>query len=76
MTAVAKGVGVLMTLLVLFLIWADRPASAISEEIAKKCRAMAVKAHPTARAGTRTGAAKAQQEYFKDCVAKEEKAAK
>jgi hypothetical protein len=30
-----------------------QPASAISVELAKKCRAMAIKAHPTQIAGTK-----------------------
>lgn len=50
-----------------------QPASAISVELAKKCRELALKAHPTQRAGTKTGAAKAQQEYFRACVAKQGK---
>jgi hypothetical protein len=42
------------------------PASA---ELAKKCRALAIKAHPTERAGT-TPYARAQREYFQECIAK------
>ena len=47
------------------------PASAITAELAKKCRDAALKAHPTPRAGTKTGAAKAQQDFFRSCVAKD-----
>lgn len=47
------------------------PAKAITAELAKKCRAMAVTAHPSARPGTRTGAQKAQNEYYRECVAKD-----
>ncbi len=47
------------------------PAEAITAELAKKCRAMAVTAHPSARPGTRTGAQKAQNEYYRECVAKD-----
>lgn len=32
---------------------------------------MAVTAHPSARPGTRTGAQKAQNEYYRECVAKD-----
>lgn len=46
------------------------PASAITADLAKKCRALALKAHPTPRVGTKQGAAKAQQEYYRNCVAK------
>jgi hypothetical protein len=46
-------------------------ASAISVELAKKCRALAIKAHPAPKVGTKaTGADKAQREYFQSCVAK------
>ena len=42
-----------------------QPASAISVELAKKCRELAVKAHPTPTAGSKaTGAEKAQRDYF------------
>jgi hypothetical protein len=49
------------------------PAEAITVELAKKCRAMAIKEHPTPRVGTKTGAHKAQTEYFRSCVAKDGK---
>ena len=41
----------------------------VTAELAKKCREMAVKAHPTQLAGTSPYAA-AQREYFRECVAK------
>jgi hypothetical protein len=41
----------------------------INTELAKKCRDLAIKAHPTERAGT-TPYAQAQREYFQDCIAK------
>jgi hypothetical protein len=41
----------------------------ISAELAKKCRALAIKAHPTERAGSRAYA-QAQRDYFQDCIAK------
>jgi hypothetical protein len=49
----------------------DRSKSAgpISTELANKCRALAIKAHPTERAGTRAYA-QAQRDYFQDCIAK------
>jgi hypothetical protein len=47
------------------------PASAISVELAKKCRELAVKAHPTPRAGSKaTGAEKAQRDAYQACIAK------
>ena len=45
-------------------------AFAISAELAKQCRAMAIKAHPTKLAGSAKGSAQAQREFFDNCVAK------
>jgi len=43
----------------------------ISAELAKKCRELMIKAHPTKRAGSKDGAyAQAQRDYFQDCIAK------
>ena len=44
-------------------------AITISAELAKTCRALAIKAHPTERAG-RGAYAQAQRDYFQDCIAK------
>jgi hypothetical protein len=44
-------------------------AGPISAELAKKCRELAIKAHPTERAGT-TPCAQAQRDYFQECIAK------
>ena len=49
------------------------PAEAITVELAKKCRAMALKEHPTPRVGTKTGEHKAQTAYFRSCIAKDGK---
>ena len=38
--------------------------------LAKTCRALAIKAHPTQRAGSGTASAQAQRDYFQECVAK------
>jgi hypothetical protein len=45
-----------------------RPAAALTAELAKLCRSMAIKAHPTARPGSATGTAAAQRAYFQQCV--------
>jgi hypothetical protein len=42
----------------------------ISAELAKTCRALAIKAHPTQLAGSSTASGQAQRDYFKECVAK------
>ena len=44
--------------------------SAISAELAKKCRELAIKAHPTLPAGSKGGAEQAQRDYFRECIAK------
>ena len=50
------------------------PSSAISADLAKKCRAMAIKAHPTPLAGSKaSGVEKAQRDYFQACIAKDGK---
>jgi hypothetical protein len=49
----------------------SKTAGPISAELAKKCRALAIKAHPTKPAGSKNGAyAQAQRDYFQDCIAK------
>jgi hypothetical protein len=45
-------------------------ASALTAELAKKCRAFAIKAHPPVVAGSKTGSDQAQRAYFQDCVGK------
>ena len=52
------------------LICAGQPASAVTAELAKKCREMAFKAHPPVAIGSKTSNAKGQQEYFRTCLAK------
>ena len=47
----------------------SKAAGPTSAEPAKKCRALAIKAHPTERAGSRAYA-QAQRGYFQDCIAK------
>lgn len=67
---------VLFTVLVMLFFWPMvGPAGAISAELAKKCRALAIKTHPTPTPGSKaTGAEKAQRDFFQSCIAKGEKA--
>jgi hypothetical protein len=51
----------------LFLLGAVSPAAAISAELAKKCRDMAIKAHPMELPGAKPYA-QAERDYFKTCV--------
>ena len=58
---------VALTLLVTLMTF--NSASAISADLAKKCRAMAVKAHPSPKPGTKSnGADRAQRELFSACI--------
>ena len=63
-TFAALGVGVAMAMCA-----AGKPASAITVELAKKCRDLAIKAHPYRKAGERKGTAQAERDYFGKCVA-------
>jgi hypothetical protein len=45
-----------------------RPASAITAELAKKCRALATKTYPTALPGSKVGNAKAQRDFYVRCL--------
>ena len=49
---------------------AGQPASAITAELAKKCREMAFKAYPPVATGSKQSNAKGQQDYYRTCVAK------
>jgi hypothetical protein len=55
--------------LVALLLWPAPPASALTAQLARKCRDMAIKAHPPVVAGSRKGTAEAEREYFGKCVA-------
>jgi hypothetical protein len=39
-------------------------------ELAKKCRQLAMKAHPPSLPGTKGGSAQAERDYFAECVRK------
>ena len=49
---------------------ASQPANAISVELAKKCRDLAVKAHPYELPGEKAGSAAAERNYFSQCVSR------
>lgn len=46
------------------------PSRAISAELAKKCRLMAIKAHPTEPPGSKSKFEEEQRAYFDECIAK------
>jgi hypothetical protein len=56
---------------VLAVVVAAQSSAAITAELAKKCRALAIKAHPYSMPGRKgPGTAQAQREYFNECVAR------
>jgi hypothetical protein len=71
MAKLAKGLIALMVLVLAVYLPMTHPSSATSAELAKQCRAMAIKAHPNPIPGSKaSGAEKAQREYFQACIAK------
>lgn len=68
----AKRFSVIIILAVTPWLSITQPASGVTAEIAKKCRAEAIKAHPSPKPGSHgIGAEKAQRDYFRECVTKE-----
>jgi hypothetical protein len=45
------------------------PAAAITADLAKKCRDMAIKAHPPTLPGAKTGSAQAERDSYRACIA-------
>ena len=45
------------------------PASALDPALAKICREKAIEAHPTKPAGSSSGHAQAQREFYNKCIA-------
>jgi hypothetical protein len=62
-----------MTCIVGLVSTAPAMAAAPGADVARKCRQLAIQAHPTQPAGTTQGSAQAQRGYFQDCVAKEQR---
>jgi hypothetical protein len=57
------------TLILIVISAGNNAASAITVELAKKCREMSIRAHPLTLPGTKTGTAQAERDYFRACVA-------
>jgi hypothetical protein len=76
MAYVTKGFGALMAFTLvaqatLVVQAATAQSPGVTADLAKKCRQLAVKAHPNAKPGSKpTGAEKSQRDYFSACVAK------
>jgi hypothetical protein len=65
-------VAVILATLVLS-VWARAPASAITAELAKKCRELALKAHPPQPGSKQPSSGKARQDFYLNCVARDGK---
>jgi hypothetical protein len=68
----AAAAAVIISVSVLILSGAS-PAIAISADLAKKCREVAIKAHPPEPAGTRSYA-QAERDFFRNCISKSDDA--
>lgn len=54
-----------------FLYATEKPAGAVTLELAKKCRDLALKAHPYKLPGEKgPGSATAERDYYNECVAR------
>ena len=60
---IASGLGALLASAI------ASPASALTADVAKKCRELMVKAYPPLPAGSIKGSSEAEREYFRACVA-------
>ena len=69
MRKISAVLGALFFAVQIFLLAATLPAGAISADLAKKCREMAIKAHPPELAGSKPYA-QAERDFFSDCVSK------
>jgi hypothetical protein len=70
MTNVVRRLGSLLLVLPVVVVCSAVPAAAISLELAKKCRDIAVKAHPPPIRLGNKAYAQAERDLFAQCVAK------
>jgi hypothetical protein len=68
MTPTVRKLGSLLLALTVISFCGPLPASAITVELAKKCREMAVKAHPPPLRLGNQAYAQAEREFFAQCV--------
>ena len=54
----------------IFILMAGSPATAITADLAKKCREMAIKAHPPPNSPGNKAYAQAERDFFRECVSK------
>lgn len=73
MVAILRRLGALTLIVACALPASMKPAPALTAELAKECRSLALKARPYRRAGNPQGTAQAQRDYYRECIAKEGK---
>jgi hypothetical protein len=73
MAAILRRLGALTLIIACALPASPKPAPALTAELAKRCRSLALKVQPYRRAGTAQGTAQAQRDYYRECIAKEGK---
>jgi hypothetical protein len=71
LSSLATPSAVLAALATVLAIAGPASAQALTAEIAKKCRAEAIKEHPPQPPGSRVGTAQAQRDAYRKCVARE-----
>lgn len=54
---------------ILCLLMGGHPASAITADLAKKCRKLALEAHPPAKVGSKKGNSALVRQFYRACVA-------
>jgi|SRR5208283_903586 len=69
MRPIVKRLSASFALVLIAFVWISPPASAITVELAKKCRAIALKAHPMSLPGAKNGTAQAERAYYSACIA-------
>jgi hypothetical protein len=69
MDRILKGIGLSAAIALIALTSLTSSASAISVELAKQCRDMAIKAHPPTSPGAKKGSAEAERAFYRSCIA-------
>jgi hypothetical protein len=71
MVAILRRLGALALIIACILPASGGSATALTAELAKKCRSLALKAQPYRRAGATKGTAQAERDSYRECIAKE-----
>jgi hypothetical protein len=68
MANIGKGFAALVAAASVALLWTTVPSTAVTAELAKKCRDMAIKAYPRRTAGKPTGTAESERAFYNLCI--------